>query len=47
MLKTARLAVALCAATLSVTAPAQTNWPTRAVTIIVPFTPGGGTDIGT
>jgi tripartite-type tricarboxylate transporter receptor subunit TctC len=26
---------------------AQTTWPTRAVTIIVPFTPGGGTDVGT
>ena len=26
---------------------AQTIWPTRAVTIVVPFTPGGGTDVGT
>ena len=26
---------------------AQTSWPTRAVTIVVPFTPGGGTDVGT
>lgn len=26
---------------------AQTAWPTRAVTIVVPFTPGGGTDVGT
>ena len=26
---------------------AQTTWPTRAVTIVVPFTPGGGTDVGT
>jgi len=26
---------------------AQTSWPNRAVTIVVPFTPGGGTDVGT
>ncbi|NBT69371.1 MAG: tripartite tricarboxylate transporter substrate binding protein [Betaproteobacteria bacterium] len=26
---------------------AQASWPTRAVTIVVPFTPGGGTDVGT
>lgn len=26
---------------------AQTTWPSRAVTIVVPFTPGGGTDVGT
>jgi tripartite-type tricarboxylate transporter receptor subunit TctC len=25
----------------------QSNWPTRSVTIVVPFAPGGGTDLGT
>lgn len=48
MLKIARIAATVAAATLTFAAHAQTPaWPTRAVTIIVPFTPGGGTDIGT
>ncbi|SDC63184.1 Tripartite-type tricarboxylate transporter, receptor component TctC [Cupriavidus sp. YR651] len=44
-----RVAVTLLAATLGAAAYAQpaTTWPTRAVTIILPFTPGGGTDIAT
>ena len=48
MLKIARIAATVAAATLAFAAHAQTPaWPTRAVTIIVPFTPGGSTDIGT
>ena len=41
----ARLACLL--AFLPIALHAQTTWPTRAVTIVVPFTPGGGTDVGT
>jgi tripartite-type tricarboxylate transporter receptor subunit TctC len=46
----ALLALCLCAAPLlapAAHAQANPNWPARPVTIILPFTPGGGTDIAT
>jgi tripartite-type tricarboxylate transporter receptor subunit TctC len=43
-MKTARLAAALSFGLLAFTAQAQ-NFPTRQVTLVVPFTPGGPTDV--
>jgi tripartite-type tricarboxylate transporter receptor subunit TctC len=39
------LALALASAALSPLAQASETWPTRTVKIVVPFPPGGGTDI--
>jgi tripartite-type tricarboxylate transporter receptor subunit TctC len=41
-LKVGLIALSLSASWVS----AQTQWPTKAVTLVVPFAPGGGTDIG-
>jgi tripartite-type tricarboxylate transporter receptor subunit TctC len=41
------VAAAIALSFASTTAQAEPAWPTRPVSIIVPFAPGGGTDIGT
>ena len=40
-----QIGLAALAGPLASSAVAQTNWPTQNVTLVVPFTPGGSTDI--
>jgi tripartite-type tricarboxylate transporter receptor subunit TctC len=41
-----KVVVAAALLVVAVSAGAQTAFPTRQVTVIVPFPPGGGTDTG-
>jgi len=41
----ARIAVALATAVVPLVGHAQVAWPTKPITIVVPFPPGGGTDL--
>jgi tripartite-type tricarboxylate transporter receptor subunit TctC len=45
MICTSRLLLAALAAFLTTTASAQATWPTRPVTLVVPFAAGGPTDV--
>ena len=42
-----RLLTALCASTLLLGAPAYAAYPTKQIEVIVPYSPGGGTDLVT
>jgi len=44
-LRHAAALITACAALLPALATAQENWPTKPITLIVPFTPGGSSDI--